>query len=193
MPANILPGPALKIKEEQIENISTILKETLPARETATIQQQLNWQMTLDKHSGATTAESTEPTQSRKRKRKRNRNKIVSANTNIDTKPKVKLQIDEGPTHEIEPPATKWNYKELLPVRDMWREYIKKCIGKPVIHLTDKNSSLMVILAKCEFIGASVKVEKCLSSGMVGMSGIVIKETQKVFHIVTEKSALKSM
>lgn len=96
--------------------------------------------------------------------------------------------------HEIEPSPCGWQYEQLVPIRDMWREYIKRCIGKPVTHLNDANSSsLRVILGKCEFIGADLKVEKCTDTSLIGVSGIVVRETQKMMGIVTTQSRFKSM
>lgn len=75
----------------------------------------------------------------------------------------------------------------------MWREYIKRCIGKPVAHYKDESSSLRVILGKCEFIGAPLCVERSTVPNMVGMNGIVIKETKSLMEIITQKSQRKSV
>lgn len=165
LPQKILSGPNLDNKDEQTDHITAILKGTLPPRERNTIIQELNWHFTLEKQA----AEKCK---------------------NILKKQKRRKRIKKQPLHGIEKPTTGWCYQELIPVRDMWREYIKRCIGGPV---KEENNSLRVILGKCEFIGGDVTVEKALSAGCVGMNGIVIKETQKMFGIVNKNSKYQGM
>lgn len=90
--------------------------------------------------------------------------------------------------HELEEPETGWDFNLLLPIRAMWRRYIKRCVGKPVAHLKNESSSLRVILGKCEFIGADIKVEKSTDPSLVGKRGIVVKETKDMFAVVTGRS-----
>lgn len=90
--------------------------------------------------------------------------------------------------HEIVKPVTGWSYQELLPIRDMWREYIRRAIGKPVAQVTEGGNSLSLILSKCEFLGADVRVEKSKDPNMVGTRGIVVRETRKMFEIINSRS-----
>lgn len=67
---------------------------------------------------------------------------------------------------------------------------MKRMIGKPCVK--EDNRSLGMILGKCEFVGGEVKIEKCSTDSMVGMQGIIIKETRNYFTIVNDKSKTKS-
>lgn len=64
---------------------------------------------------------------------------------------------------------------------------LRRCIGKPA-----ENNTLRLTLSKCEFIGAEVTVEKSTSTSMVGLSGIIVRETQRLFEIINKKSEYKS-
>lgn len=161
----------------------TFLEETLPSSHNPKIKQELKKPISLDKKSiQKNNNNEIKPLTKRQRRRKRNRKRLSQLSESN------KLNPQYAATHAIEIPETGWNYPYLLPLRDMWREYIKRCIGKPIVN----SGSLGVILGKCEFIGADLRVEKSTSPTVVGLKGIVIKETQKIFEIVNENSELKS-
>lgn len=153
------------------------MKQILPTSEAKNAKDELAWHFGLDKQS----------VRIKKQKRTRRTPQNVAL-----VNAKKAAAVPKFGHRQLEKPASGWSYAELLPIRDMWREYIRRAIGKSVAQVTEGGNNLSLILSKCELLGADVRVEKSKDPGMVGMRGIVVRETRMMIEIVNSRSQHKS-
>ncbi|KAI9018287.1 RNase P/MRP, p29 subunit [Hyaloraphidium curvatum] len=76
-------------------------------------------------------------------------------------------------------------YDAFLPLHELWNSYIGELVGTRV----DANAPAK--LMKADYHGAILTVVKATAPSLVGLSGIVIKETENTFQIVTRHNRLK--
>lgn len=89
-------------------------------------------------------------------------------------------------------------YEELLPLNEMWLEYIRQNLGvqsfsKLPNSPVDQNwESVNQRLMKADYHGAIISVVQSKEPNIVGLRGIVLQETKNCFRIVTPKNILRS-
>ena len=81
-----------------------------------------------------------------------------------------------------------------VPLHKMWVGYMREVLGiegskKPYITAKGAGSHL----ASADYHGAELAVVRSRCVGIVGLKGIVIKDTKFTFQIITEKNILKSI
>ena len=84
-------------------------------------------------------------------------------------------------------------YEIYVPLYRMWSSYMREILGiedKQHTFITAQNKGS--ILASADYHGAEVLVVRSKCAGMVGLKGIVIRDTKFTFQIITEKNELKS-
>ena len=91
-------------------------------------------------------------------------------------------------------PDDAWRYEIYVPLHRMWVGYMWEILGikdgeKPFVTAQNAGSKL----ASAEYHGAEFIVVRSKCAGMVGLAGIVVRDTKFTFQIITEKNELKSM
>eukprot|EP01155_Anaeramoeba_flamelloides_P000344 Anaeramoba_flamelloidesa102441_20.p1 GENE.a102441_20~~a102441_20.p1 ORF type:complete len:183 (+),score=46.39 a102441_20:23-571(+) len=75
------------------------------------------------------------------------------------------------------------NYSQYKALNTLWKMYINKLIGKSVSNL----NTLTMKLARADLHGAKILVCQSKCASLIGISGIMIKETLQTFKVVTKK------
>ena len=84
-------------------------------------------------------------------------------------------------------------YEFYEPLNCMWQDYIRDILG--LDRLQDVAVSAQTAgskLASADYHGALLKVVRSRCAGMVGLEGIVVRDTKFTFQMITKKSDLKS-
>jgi len=111
-------------------------------------------------------------------KRKRRNSKIVKTSKSQYKVSKIFDLSDE-----------KFKFSEMLKMNDLWKSYMSSLIGP---QKADKVTLLNKVL-KADFHGAIIQVYKAKNTSLEGLEGIVLKETQQAFQILTEQDQLKKI
>lgn len=77
----------------------------------------------------------------------------------------------------------------MFKMNDLWKSYMSSLIGP---QKADKVTLLNKVL-KADFHGAIIQVYKAKNTSLEGLEGIVLKETQQAFQILTEQDQLKTI
>ena len=102
----------------------------------------------------------------------------------------AKERRDSG-IYEIPDNARK--YEIYVPLHKMWVGYMWEILGmKPGERSFATGDSAGSKLASADFHGAEVTVVRSRCMGMVGLAGIVVRDTKFTFQIITKKNELKS-
>ena len=83
-------------------------------------------------------------------------------------------------------------YAIYVPLNQMWQDYIREILGiteSGNISITVQNAGPM--LASADYHGAHLTVVKSRCAGMVGLQGIVIRDTKFTFQFITRKNEVK--
>ncbi|KAF5271997.1 hypothetical protein FQR65_LT04978 [Abscondita terminalis] len=114
----------------------------------------------------------------------------------VPKKKKAFLTRDERKKYDIlKLPKSDWNHAELEPMRQLWKEYMRKNLSlyKKTPKTEDPSwNTFNVTLCKSEFVGAELTVVRSKIVNQIGMSGTVVLETKSTFQIVTSNNELKS-
>lgn len=79
-------------------------------------------------------------------------------------------------------------YETFVKLNKLWNQYILTLVGK------DENlSSVCSKIVKADFNGALVTVSNSKNSCMIGVSGIVVKETVRCLFIINSKNEIKNL
>ncbi|KAL9102967.1 MAG: hypothetical protein Q9163_001954 [Psora crenata] len=91
-------------------------------------------------------------------------------------------------------PVDARKYEIYVPLHRMWLGYIWEILG------VEEGQSVCItaqgkgsILASADYHGARVSVVKSRCAGMVGLEGIVVRDTKFTFQIITRKDELKTI
>ena len=90
-------------------------------------------------------------------------------------------------------PENSRKYELYLPLHEMWLGYMREILG-----LKEGESAFVTAnssgskLASADYHGAKIMVVKSRCSSMVGLAGIVVRDTKFTFQCITEQNALKS-
>jgi len=98
----------------------------------------------------------------------------------LTSKDRKKLKLFEIPKESI-------SYDGFLPIHHLWKDYMQDTVG----HFDPSSKELGEALIKADYHGAILKVIRATCVTRVGLSGIVIMETQETFKIVTLDNLLK--
>lgn len=99
--------------------------------------------------------------------------------------------------YDIPPTAQKYDVYE--PLHRMWVGYMweilgvkdREGVGGGSAYVTAQSAGK--VLAAADFHGAEVVVVRSRCVGMVGLAGIVVRDTKFTFQVVTKRNQLKSM
>ena len=91
-------------------------------------------------------------------------------------------------------PKEQQKYAIYVPLHKMWVGYMWEVLGieegkKPYLTAQSFGSKL----ASADYHGAELAIVRSRCAGMVGLKGIVVKDTKFTFQIITGKNELKSM
>ena len=84
-------------------------------------------------------------------------------------------------------------YDLYVKLHEMWVGYMHEILGIEEgrhVHITAQNKGS--ILASADYHGSELTVVRARCTGLVGLQGIVIKDTKFTFQIITQKNELKS-
>ena len=102
----------------------------------------------------------------------------------------AKEKRDSG-IYEI--PDTAKKYEIYVPLHRMWVGYVWEILGmKKDEKAFFTGNSVGSKLASADYHGAEVTVVRSKCMGMVGLAGIVVRDTKFTFQIITKKNELKS-
>lgn len=90
-------------------------------------------------------------------------------------------------------PKEQQKYAIYVPLHRMWVGYMWEVLGIEEgkrAYITAQGAGSK--LASADYHGAELKVVRSRCVGMVGLKGIVVKDTKYTFQIITEKSELRS-
>lgn len=91
-------------------------------------------------------------------------------------------------------PKEQQKYDIYVPLHKMWVEYMWEVLG---LKEGQKNyvtaQSAGSLLASADYHGAELTVVRSRCVGMVGLRGIVVRDTKFTFQVITNKNELKSM
>eukprot|EP00026_Physarum_polycephalum_P017458 Phypoly_transcript_18691.p1 GENE.Phypoly_transcript_18691~~Phypoly_transcript_18691.p1 ORF type:complete len:204 (+),score=36.72 Phypoly_transcript_18691:87-698(+) len=77
-------------------------------------------------------------------------------------------------------------YVNYVPLHQLWSQYISSIVDQNL-----PNEACQTKLLKADFHGAIITVEKSKCPTVIGMSGILIQETENTMKIVTKEDELK--
>ena len=102
----------------------------------------------------------------------------------------AKEKRDSG-IYEIPDAARK--YEIYVPLHKMWVGYMWEILGMKVDEKAFvTGNSVGSLLASADYHGAEITVVRSRCMGMVGLAGIVVRDTKFTFQIITKKNELKS-
>jgi len=85
-----------------------------------------------------------------------------------------------------EVPADCHNYSLFIPLHELWLQYMEELFGQ------SSNSTVHAQkLVKADYHGAIMTVVRSKCHSYIGVTGIMIQETENVFKIITEQNKLK--
>lgn len=90
-------------------------------------------------------------------------------------------------------PESARKYEIYVPLHKMWIDYMWEVLGMKVgekSYVTAQNTGSK--LTSADYHGANISVVRSRCVGMVGLAGIVIRDTKFTFQLITEKNELKS-
>lgn len=91
-------------------------------------------------------------------------------------------------------PKEQQKYDIYVPLHKMWVEYMWEVLGMKEgqkSYVTAQSAGSM--LASADYHGAELTVVRSRCVGMVGLRGIVVRDTKFTFQVITNKNELKSM
>ncbi|CAI2374394.1 unnamed protein product [Moneuplotes crassus] len=96
-----------------------------------------------------------------------------------------KSDIKRSHIFDIDPEQISFN--DIIPIHLMWKEYIKDLLGDTSkiasSEISQKFSALFKI-AKCDLHGAVISVFEAKNKALIGLEGIVVKESRHTFTII---------
>ena len=84
-------------------------------------------------------------------------------------------------------------YDTYLALHNMWQGYMQEILGlkdQPSLYVTAQGAGSK--LASAEYHGAHVRVVRSRCAGLVGLEGIVVRDTKFTFQTVSKNDKLKS-
>lgn len=79
-------------------------------------------------------------------------------------------------------------YQLFIPLHKLWLQYFEEMIAE-----CTSNDAILNKVIKADFHGAVFTVTQSKSSNFVGISGIMVKETENIFYIITRNDELKTL
>ncbi|XP_043266579.1 ribonuclease P protein subunit p29 [Venturia canescens] len=151
------------------------LEKTLPSSDSKDVLEELKRSFILDKHKSSKSKKQRLGTKSKNNSmRKLLGQKILTKNHGLI-------------------------YEELMPLNEMWTEYIRQNLGvhsfsKLPISPDNLNwESINQRLMKADYHGAIISVVQSKETNLVGTRGIVLQETKNCFRIVTPRNTLRTI
>ncbi|XP_018326620.1 ribonuclease P protein subunit p29 [Agrilus planipennis] len=168
LPSSSSPNPNRDPKAAQ-EIVTTYLNNVLPTQDKKNLGSDIKWYFMLDK----TTHKKNKPIRKKK--------------SYLTRKERKELNL-------LRLPKEDWDYKQLEPLRNLWKQYIKEVLGynEKLPNYTDPHWTIFSSsLMKSEFVGAEIKVIRSNVPSLVDLSGTIVLETKATFQIVTPSNKLK--
>ncbi|CAN8101882.1 unnamed protein product [Discula destructiva] len=105
-------------------------------------------------------------------------------------KPKPLSAKQRRKLHLYDVPRAGQKHAAFLPLHKLWLGYVREVLGNEVY---TGGQGAAAKLTAADFHGAEVEVVRSGCVGRVGIKGIVIKDTQFVFEIITPKNTVKTV
>lgn len=108
-------------------------------------------------------------------------------------KPQLLSAREKRITSIYDVPDSAKKYEIYVPLHKMWVEYMWEVLSMKTgekSYVTAHNTGSK--LTSADYHGANISVARSRCVGMVGLAGIVIRDTKFTFQIITEKNELKS-
>ncbi len=108
-------------------------------------------------------------------------------------KPKALSAKEKRIIGVYEIPKEAQKYEIYVPLHQMWLGYIREILGMKEgerAYVTAQSAGSK--LASADFHGSEVVVVRSRCVGLVGLKGIVVRDTKFTFQVVTEKNEMKS-
>eukprot|EP00118_Oscarella_pearsei_P028397 m.2052 g.2052 ORF g.2052 m.2052 type:complete len:228 (+) comp8219_c0_seq1:49-732(+) len=88
--------------------------------------------------------------------------------------------------HDIEQEVQ--NYDDFIPLHELWLQYMND-----LLKITDskKGPELLPKLFKADYHGCKITVSKSKCPSYIGLTGIIVMETQNTFKIITQENNIK--
>ncbi|CDW75710.1 ribonuclease p protein subunit p29 [Stylonychia lemnae] len=115
-------------------------------------------------------------------KQKQQRNQAIQSQKKVSRN--TLKQLDK--MHQQQSQTLK--YETFAQLNKLWKQYIMTLIGKD-----DNMASICSKIVKADFNGAQVKVVKSKNECMIGVSGLVVKETVRCLFIINEENQVKNL
>jgi len=103
----------------------------------------------------------------------------------LSSKPKALTAKQRREMGVFKIPKENQKYSMYLPLHNLWCQYIAELCG------TASGSNLEARLIKADFHGAIITVTRSTSPGMIGLTGILLQETENTFNIITKEDKIK--
>lgn len=86
-----------------------------------------------------------------------------------------------------------YTYETFMPLHALWCGYMRELLGTDSPTATQAQNQLHILpkLVKADFHGAVMTVVKAKCPHLVGLSGVVVKETENMFYVVTRGDKVK--
>ena len=84
-------------------------------------------------------------------------------------------------------------YEQFVQLNKLWGEYISTLLGKDDLTNPGHQTSICSKIVKADLTGARVKVYDSKNKTMIGVGGIVAKETVRCLFVVNEKDEVKNL
>lgn len=114
------------------------------------------------------------------------RNATPGKKKRINPAPLSSKKKKETGLYKLEKDSSRYDY--FLRVHDLWLDYIDELIKG------DKNeSSIVQKILRADFHGSIMTVIRAKCFSLVGLTGIVLKETKNLFHIIHEDNRIRAV
>lgn len=165
-----------------------LLEKSHPAEEAAAIFKEKVLHKPLHLHPTLPDATSQDARAQRRLKRLRKESRVERRRK---VKPLSAKEKRSSGVHDIPDDAKK--YSLYVPLHTMWLGYMAEILGmeegKSVFVTAQSKGS---ILAGADYHGAELTVVRSRSAGLVGLAGIVVRDTKFTFQMITVKNECKS-
>ena len=136
---------------------------------------------------------SPEPSSQDARKRRRHQRLRKQEHNRRKQKPKPLSAKEKRITGIYDIPKEERKHEIYVPLHKMWLGYMREVLGSKEGEMGYVTAQGMgTKLTSADYHGAEVTVVRSKCVGMVGLEGIVVRDTKFTFQIITKKNELKS-
>ena len=112
--------------------------------------------------------------------------KFINRSNKKNKKKQMKLNYTHNMIKNLK--KEKMNYEALLPLNNLWQDYITELINN-----SNNEENILNKILKADLHGALLTVKKSTNKNNIGISGIVLFESKRTFNLLTEKNTIKTI